>query len=974
MMLSWEEINRKALLNPYANYLSFYRVVFHFKKCNLKNVLLELAGGLAGEDIKVLAASVSARIPNHINAYLDELDDYVNIHSCRPDLLLPGGTNFPPVPLSPPFTYVANISSLHPICPLSLFTHILPLVDNAPDTELDLLFNLSATNSPEVIRLFVGNVNTAYSEEEILQTIRDVVTTTDFVPRDIFSFYFHRSSNPKCQGKKSTYGFLQVVGIDLAGFLSDQRTQPFYGGPLVSIARAKNQYPSSQTSQHPFPLLASLAPPFLLLLSLLFFFPLDSTQKIVPAVGPIPKPIAKLTNPIIVICPPFVFSKIINSFTILPCLLPSSYTPPSSSTPLHSPPSQPSPPIPPSTNPHITIPPPPPIPSLSSTNNNPLPITTTSSSLSLSNVSSSLRIASFNARGSFYSDVEQYITLLKKKNISILLVQEAGKPKSTTIANMNGYTVISNDYDPNDPAGSLAIMTLTSLSSYITKTKIDPLKPFPFKIDNRLMLYKLSYPINTYIMNCYCKTGSYQNFTKIKNLNPLIIGGDLNSYPSPTLDMYSTKGASTSKPHPVVDIIKNGYHDVTRLFYPDSRIFTRYASYTDSNTATTHITASRIDYFLCSEEIINHIEDVSIHENIKTKSDHCIIAISLSADPIPLPPSPPVSCEYKKNIKDKKLWSTSFKDNLSNNFNRLYSSDLDFEIDPLNKANIASETIQKCFLEALDSTFPISTFIPLDPASYIINPGKHKKTKSTYKLYKKITGVTNYVFKNIKNNNFFLDSKAIDTIIDFNACLDPKKQVDYTLELHDLFSKLSKLQSDIYANLREIIRLIKCKRIRKAVLKKLEHISKDPQKVFKIINYKIRKPVDVVSVITQDKKIKLVFEENMVNKIQNNWEKIYTPSKPRGDISEFLQFMPKINIPSPPPISLLRTLKIFLKTNPIQPQAFQKLHGNALSIPQTMYSHTFRPSIQPFTNIKSCPTTGSKGLLFSLRNLQLILD
>jgi exonuclease III len=124
------------------------------------------------------------------------------------------------------------------------------------------------------------------------------------------------------------------------------------------------------------------------------------------------------------------------------------------------------------------------------------------------------------------------------------------------------------------------------------------------------------------------------NFKKINNLHSLIIGGDLNSFPSPTLDKYSSKGNHNTKPNPVCDIIKNGYIDVVGALYSDSRIFTRRGNITDHTTGITHISASRIDHFLCSNTLILHILDISVEDNIKINSDHSMLVFSLISNSV----------------------------------------------------------------------------------------------------------------------------------------------------------------------------------------------------------------------------------------------------------------------------------------------------------------------------------------------------
>lgn len=607
----WGELDLTALLSPYTDYISFFRIVLFCKKSHMKNVLIEVAGGLAALDVKVIAASFSTRIPTHINVYLASLDDYIKIHACDPDLLLEGGMlppHFPSPRKSKIHTHIVPPS----LTPFLSFSHILYLfnyislpyksiiVDQNPDTELDVKFSLSATNSLEVIRLFVGNVETTQTEKEVLQAIRDVVTTTAHPPNDIFSFSFHRSSNPKCEGKKSSFGFLQVVGDSLAQFLCQKSTQPFLGALVLSAARPK--YP--------------LRP-------------------------------------------------------LLPIAL------------------------------------------------------------------------------------------------------------------------------------TLLLITL-------------------------------------------------------------------------------------------FDAIK------------------------------------KIKWFLTTFP-------------------------SVCADVIPLAPAPSSIIEYRANIKQKELWKTEFSQKLFENFFHNTSIDFSFADTPKEKINSATELIQKCYLDALDAVFPIKTYVPIDPASFIVNPSKHKKIKPQYKLYKKLSGVIKYMHKLDYEELSNIDQVAKQTIDYINSQIDYKKHVDPNLDFHTLLNELTKLQTDFYYLIRTNINNIKNKRMRKAVAKKLDAISKEPHKVFKIIHSSTRRPVDVVSVVTPNNDIKLLFENDIVDEIQGNWEKIYTPTKPRGDIKEFLQHMPTINLPLSNPDFSIENMKNILKTkkntapgiSKITWKCFKHSPDNALEFISELYKAVYKYKIFP---------------------------
>jgi exonuclease III len=166
------------------------------------------------------------------------------------------------------------------------------------------------------------------------------------------------------------------------------------------------------------------------------------------------------------------------------------------------------------------------------------------------------------------------------------------------------------------------------------------------------MLIKFTHPITSYIINAHNQTNNHKNFTNIKNISPLILGEDLNSYLNSTLDTFSSKCNPNKKPHPLIDLNKNGYADIYKIWYPESRTFTCQGHTTDKSSKITHISASRIDYFLGSEDILGLVSNIAIEDGFKSDSDHCMMVMEVFSATIPFSPSLTPSF-YRKNIKNK---------------------------------------------------------------------------------------------------------------------------------------------------------------------------------------------------------------------------------------------------------------------------------------------------------------------------------
>lgn len=156
------------------------------------------------------------------------------------------------------------------------------------------------------------------------------------------------------------------------------------------------------------------------------------------------------------------------------------------------------------------------------------------------------------------------------------------------------------------------------------------------------------------------KAFSPENFENIANLSPLIIGGDLNSFITPNLDAFSSKSKPKHKLHPVAKLIDRGFIDIFRHLYPEKKKFSRFGTRQDKISGITHISASRIDYFLVSNNLTDHVNEILIEELDVLDSDHQLLVMDVFSQKVP-PFFENNDFSSRLNINNKDLWLNNYK-------------------------------------------------------------------------------------------------------------------------------------------------------------------------------------------------------------------------------------------------------------------------------------------------------------------------
>ena len=115
-------------------------------------------------------------------------------------------------------------------------------------------------------------------------------------------------------------------------------------------------------------------------------------------------------------------------------------------------------------------------------------------------------------------------------------------------------------------------------------------------------------------------------------MKPVIVCGDFNvahqsiDLANPKSNYNKTAGYTQVEIDGFTKLLKEGFFDTFRSFYPDRTGAYSYWSYMFN--ARENNTGWRIDYFLCSNRIKDHVIEATIHPEYQG-SDHCPVSISL---------------------------------------------------------------------------------------------------------------------------------------------------------------------------------------------------------------------------------------------------------------------------------------------------------------------------------------------------------
>ncbi len=511
---------------------------------------------------------------------------------------------------------------------------------------------------------------------------------------------------------------------------------------------------------------------------------------------------------------------------------------------------------------------------------------------SFKNSDNTLIIASVNARGTFYTQLHLFIEKIKFVNADIVLIQDTGAIKSTFLLKKEGFSIHHTTAVANDKAGTLAIVIRSTLNSFFSLS--DPAKnTLPFQLSSRIMHGVLSYPICLNIVNAYAKTSLAEPFEQIGNLPSLVIAGDLNSFVCSSLDAFSSKTKPNCKPRPLTKLFDNGMVDTYRFLHPNKKAYTRFGTLTDNKTGVKHATASRIDYFLTSKDILDHVAGSFIHDNkIIDCTDHLMISIAVHSKRVPIALLQD-SFVTRQGIKNSTKWKTTFKDNTFKCISGSLPHWKDTTVESILDADFLAGEVTSAISRALNESFPNKINVPTKwtavpkPSSRIF--------KSLNNSRKKISGAIRFMHKCMRRKHPSIDDGVKKLILDINKryCKADKFRIDPEGDFFYILSKLEKTRRYIAKRLHRLFVINKATNISKIVKKILSKVESRPEKIFSLIGVHKRSKVEFVSRIN-NKQVELLFDKDMILEIQTNWANIFSSKTAPSDLSNFLKHMPSI--------------------------------------------------------------------------------
>ncbi|MFT7343662.1 MAG: exodeoxyribonuclease-3 [Lentimonas sp.] len=254
-----------------------------------------------------------------------------------------------------------------------------------------------------------------------------------------------------------------------------------------------------------------------------------------------------------------------------------------------------------------------------------------------------MKIISFNVNGIRAIAKKDFYADMKKLNPEVICLQETkamvSQVKETVEAGLSGYHIFANEADRKGYSGTAIL------------TKSEPIKvTYDMGIEEhdkegRVICaeYKDYYLITVYTPNSgsellrldYRQKWDNDFLAYIKNLEkskPVLVCGDLNvahkaiDLARPKPNYNKSAGFMQEEIDGLDAYVKNGFIDTFRHFNPE--VSEKYSWWSYRGGARDKNVGWRIDYFLCSENMISNIKKVDILNDVKG-SDHCPVMVEL---------------------------------------------------------------------------------------------------------------------------------------------------------------------------------------------------------------------------------------------------------------------------------------------------------------------------------------------------------
>lgn len=263
-----------------------------------------------------------------------------------------------------------------------------------------------------------------------------------------------------------------------------------------------------------------------------------------------------------------------------------------------------------------------------------------------------MKIISFNVNGIRAAMKKGLLGWLENEDFDIVCFQETKADDSQldlSIFENLDYTVNFNSAEKKGYSGTAILSRPSFLSISYDFDNYFSKDGFNDKYGNLLsegrvitVEYNNFYLINTYVPNVKndlsrlsIRQEQWDNnllkyIKKLEEKKPVIICGDMN-VAHQEIDLANPKsnegnaGFTKEERQGFTNYLNADLVDVFRYLYPDKKEYTWWSMRTNARERNV---GWRIDYFLCSKQLINNIKDINLLKDI-VMSDHCPILLEL---------------------------------------------------------------------------------------------------------------------------------------------------------------------------------------------------------------------------------------------------------------------------------------------------------------------------------------------------------
>lgn len=249
-----------------------------------------------------------------------------------------------------------------------------------------------------------------------------------------------------------------------------------------------------------------------------------------------------------------------------------------------------------------------------------------------------MKLISWNVNGLRAVYTKGFLESFKNLDADIFCIQETKMQEGQLEVNLEGYTNYFNYAEKKGYSGT-AIFTKIKPLNVTYGIGIE-------KHDTEGRVITLEFE-NFYLVTCYTPNAQKEltrleyrveweldfrkYLKKLDNIKPVILCGDLNVAHC-EIDLKNPKtnrgnaGFTDEERREFTNLLNEGFTDSFRFLYPEKQEYTWWSYMRNSREKNI---GWRIDYFVVSNKIINHIEESKIHPEV-FGSDHCPVELQIN--------------------------------------------------------------------------------------------------------------------------------------------------------------------------------------------------------------------------------------------------------------------------------------------------------------------------------------------------------